>query len=61
MHADPKSLAAFGPGDAQGAHPAMTKRNMTDRSDIIEEHLLGRKLIGVWETIRGFSPTTVEG
>ncbi len=34
---------------------------MTDESDIIEEHLLGRKLIGVWEMISDFSPTTVEG
>jgi len=34
---------------------------MTDKSDIIEEHLLGRKLIGVWEMISDSSPTTVEG
>jgi hypothetical protein len=34
---------------------------MTNKSDIIEEHLLGRKLIGVWEMISDFSPTTVEG
>jgi len=39
----------------------MTKRNLTDKSDIIEEHLLGQKLIGVWEMIRDFSPMTVEG
>ena len=43
------------------AHPEMTKRNMTDKSDIIEEHLLGRKLIGVWEMISDYSPSTVEG
>ena len=43
------------------APPEMTKRNMTDKSDIIEEHLLGRKLIGVWEMISDSSPTTVEG
>ncbi len=41
------------------AHPEMKKRNMKD--DIIEEHLLGRKLIGVWEMISDSSPTTVEG
>jgi hypothetical protein len=34
---------------------------MTDESDIIEKHLLGRKLIGVWEMISDSSPTTVEG
>jgi len=34
---------------------------MTDKYDIIEEHLLGRKLIGVWEMISDSSPTTVEG
>jgi hypothetical protein len=34
---------------------------MTDQYDIIEEHLLGRKLIGVWELIGDSSPTTVEG
>ena len=34
---------------------------MTDNYDIIEEHLLGRKLIGVWEMISDSSPTTVEG
>ncbi len=45
----------------QLAHPEMTKRNMTDKSDIIEEHLLGRNLIGVWEMISDSSPTTVEG
>jgi hypothetical protein len=39
----------------------MTKRIMTDSSDIIEEHLLGRKLIGVWEMISDSFPTTVEG
>ena len=41
------------------AHPEMKKRNMKD--DIIEEHLLGRKLVGVWEMISDFSSTTVEG
>jgi len=34
---------------------------MTDKSDIIEEHLLGRKLIGVWEMISDSSLRTVEG
>ncbi len=34
---------------------------MTDKYDIIEEHLLGRKLIGVWEMISDSFPTTVEG
>ena len=34
---------------------------MTDKYDIIEEHLLERKLIGVWELISDSSPTTVEG
>ncbi len=34
---------------------------MTDYSDIIEENLLGRKLIGVWEMISDSSPTAVEG
>ena len=34
---------------------------MTNNSDIIEGHLLGRKLIGVWEMIRDSFPTTVEG
>ena len=31
------------------------------KDDIIEEHLLGRKLVGVWEMISDFSSTTVEG
>ncbi len=49
-------------GDPQTlAHPEMTKRIMTDYSDIIEENLLGRKLIGVWEMISDSSPTAVEG
>jgi hypothetical protein len=39
----------------------MTKKIMIDKSDIIEEHLLGRKLIGVWEMISDSFPTTVEG
>jgi hypothetical protein len=34
---------------------------MTDKPYIIEEHLLGRNLIGVWEMISDSSPTTVEG
>ncbi len=34
---------------------------MTDEPDIIEEYLLGRKFIGVWEMISDSSPTTVEG
>jgi hypothetical protein len=34
---------------------------MTDNFEIIEGHLLGRKLIGVWEMISVSSPTTVEG
>ena len=34
---------------------------MTDKLYIIEEHLLGRKLIGVWEMISDSSPTTIEG
>jgi len=43
------------------AHSEMKKRDMTDKPYIIEEHLLGRKLIGVWEMISDSSPTTVEG
>jgi len=34
---------------------------MTDRLDIIEDHLLNRKLVGVWEMVSDDSPTTVEG
>ena len=34
---------------------------MTDNFEIIEGHLLGRKLIGVWEMISDSFPTTVEG
>ncbi len=34
---------------------------MTDNYDIIEEQLLGRKLIGVWEMISDSFPKTVEG
>ncbi len=34
---------------------------MTYCSDIIEKHLLGRRLIGVWEMISDSFPTTVEG
>jgi len=34
---------------------------MTDRYDIIEEHLLQRKLVGIWEMVRDDSSTTVEG
>ena len=36
-------------------------RNMTGKPAIIEEHLLERKLIGVWEMVSDSSPTTVEG
>ncbi len=57
LPADGKSRAA----QAGLAHPEMTKRNMTDKSDIIEKHFLGRKLIGVWEMISDSSPTAVEG
>lgn len=34
---------------------------MTDRLNIIEDHLLRRKLVGVWEMVSDASPTTAEG
>ncbi len=34
---------------------------MTDKFAIIEEYLLERKLIGVWEMVNDTSPKTVEG
>ncbi len=34
---------------------------MTDRLDIIEDHLLNRKLVGVWEMVSDDSPTTADG
>ena len=34
---------------------------MTDRLDIIEGHLLKRKLVGVWEMVSDASPTAAEG
>ena len=34
---------------------------MTDRLDIIADHLLNRKLVGVWEIVSDDSPTTTEG
>ncbi len=37
------------------------KRNMTDEFAIIEEHLLDRKLIGVWKMVNDSFPKTVEG
>jgi len=39
----------------------MMKRNMTDKLAIIEDHLLERKLTGVWEMVSDSSLATVEG